>query len=246
MIRSGRYSGFDYRDVRCVVVEDEEFSRRAATRILRNLGCREVATAGDGVEALEFMLTSGNSFDVVLSDVEMPRMDGLQLLKTVRTGVRGVSRDIPFIMVTSHTEKHVVGAAFNLDVDFFIVKPVTAKGVKTRLNRLLATDRPVKEPIDYETIEIKAETILDKFKEVENGQNWITEISDMAIGRGSEFKDLVDLRDTDTLAQDLFAPSGQLLVSKGQKLSDRLIDRLRDLEELGVNFNQILVDATTL
>lgn len=242
MIRSGRYSGMDFRDVRCLVVDDEQFSRRAASRILRNLGCREVATAADGMEALDLMLTAAHSYDAIISDFEMPKMDGLELLKMVRTGVRGVARGTSVIMVTSHSEKHLVGAAFNLDVDYFILKPVTVNGLKKRLSRLLMTDRPVKDPIDYETISIKLGDTLERLADAHIDE--AIGLTDPGLGRGSEFKDLGAIQPNDKLAQDLYAPGGQLLVAKGHILSERLVDRLRDLAELGVGLNQILVDSS--
>ena len=118
------------------------------------MGCETVAAANNGDDALTVMLTASHGFDIIISDFEMPVMNGLQLLKAIRIGTRGVSRDIPFVMLTGHSDRFIVGTAFSLDVDSFVVKPVTPKTLKARISHIMASDRLIKKPIDYDEISI--------------------------------------------------------------------------------------------
>lgn len=149
MIRLDRNGQVDFRDVGVLVVDDEQFSRAIVRQSLLNLGCGRVDVAEHGGQALELLLHAGQSYDAVVSDVRMPVMDGMELLRRVRCGSRGVSRDIVFGILTSFSDKEVIGLAFNLDVDFFVAKPPTIDGLKTRLSKAMTTSRPIKSLGEY-------------------------------------------------------------------------------------------------
>src|SRR5687768_12741710 len=78
---------------RVLLVDDEEMVVRALSRVLAAAGY-EVSTAGDGQKAVE--LLAANTFDAIVSDVAMPRMDGIQLLQVVRQG----DFDVPVVLMT--------------------------------------------------------------------------------------------------------------------------------------------------
>lgn len=149
MIRLDRNGQVDFRDIGILVVDDEQFSRAIIRQSLLNLGCGRVDVAENGAQALELMLNAGQSYDAVISDIRMPTMDGLELLRRVRCGARGVPRDLVFGILTGFSDKEVIGLAFNLDVDFFIAKPPTIDGLKTRLSKAMTTSRPIKAMKEY-------------------------------------------------------------------------------------------------
>jgi chemosensory pili system protein ChpA (sensor histidine kinase/response regulator) len=101
-----------------LVVDDSITVRRVTQRLLQREGYR-VALAADGLQALERLAEEKPA--VVLSDIEMPRMDGFDLARNIRADAR--SKDLPIIMITSRiAEKHREHAK-ELGVDHYLGKP---------------------------------------------------------------------------------------------------------------------------
>jgi chemosensory pili system protein ChpA (sensor histidine kinase/response regulator) len=101
-----------------LVVDDSITVRRVTQRLLERNGLR-VLTARDGVEAMEMM--KDNIPDVILLDIEMPRMDGYEVAAQVRNDPR--LRDIPIIMITSRVGEKHRARAIELGVDDYLGKP---------------------------------------------------------------------------------------------------------------------------
>ena len=95
-----------------------------------------VSEAPNGLEALQKL--RDRAFDVIFADLEMPEMDGLDLLRQLRSGAAPQNRSTPFIMVTAHASRDVVKRVGALGVRDFIVKPVTAGQVNSKLKSALS------------------------------------------------------------------------------------------------------------
>jgi chemosensory pili system protein ChpA (sensor histidine kinase/response regulator) len=108
------------RRAQVLVVDDSVTIRKVTTRILERYGI-EVATAKDGVDALAWL--HDHKPTVVLSDIEMPRMDGFELLASIRNDAR--LRDLPVIMITSRTGQKHREKAEGLGVNAYLGKPYT-------------------------------------------------------------------------------------------------------------------------
>lgn len=119
-----------------LLVDDVAFARQTLNRVLMGMGQPNVIHAHDGHEALE-VLRSKKGVDFVISDFNMPVYNGLQLLKAVRTGNAEVHRALPFAMLTGFSDKHLVDSALGLDVNAFLVKPVSKKTLSDRLTKML-------------------------------------------------------------------------------------------------------------
>lgn len=104
-----------------MVVDDQRSMRALVKDSLQQLGIRLVVEAEDGVEALSMLRT--NPVHLVLSDLNMPRMDGLGLLKAMRSDA-ALSK-IGFIMLTSRGEVELVRQAVALGVNNYLTKPFT-------------------------------------------------------------------------------------------------------------------------
>jgi two-component system chemotaxis response regulator CheY len=103
-----------------VLVVDDQMSIRALIKqALVALGVKAITDAPDGEEALR--LLSMRPFHLVISDLNMPRMDGLELLKAVRADAR--YKQIGFIMLTSRGEVELVKQAIALGVNNYLTKP---------------------------------------------------------------------------------------------------------------------------
>jgi len=205
-----------------LVVDDEKFLRSIVTRLVLPF---EVVEAGDGSYAL-FQLAANPEIGLVLCDFNMPKMDGLTFLKEVRRGAAKVPNDLPVLMLTGHSDVALVQAALTLDVDGFIVKPVSSVTLATRLKHLVGKRSPVKKPSHYDSIDISAV----------RGKLLTPETLGDAAQRpcpGRRVK-LAEAGPNDVLAADFCARSGEVLVSRDTPLSDRLIARLIELEAIGI------------
>jgi two-component system, chemotaxis family, chemotaxis protein CheY len=115
-----------------LVVDDFSTMRRIIKNILRQLGYVNIFEADDGTTALEILKSEKIQF--VISDWNMPRMSGIELLKTVRTSEGW--KDLPFLMVTAEGQKeHVIEAVKNR-VNNYIVKPFTAETLTEKINKI--------------------------------------------------------------------------------------------------------------
>ncbi|RJP75910.1 MAG: response regulator [Desulfobacteraceae bacterium] len=119
--------------IKILIVDDFATMRRILKNILKQLGFVNITEADDGTTALE-QLKSGH-FDLIISDWNMPKMTGLELLKTVR-GMSDI-KDIPFLMVTAEAQKQNVISAVQAGVSNYVVKPFTAEQISDKLEKIL-------------------------------------------------------------------------------------------------------------
>ena len=119
-------------NMKILIVDDFSTMRRILKNILKQLGYENVDEAENGAEAYEKIKTG--EFAFVITDWNMPVMDGLGLLKKVRTDAE--VKDIPILMVTAEAEKEKVVAAIQAGVNNYIVKPFTADTLKEKMDRI--------------------------------------------------------------------------------------------------------------
>ncbi len=119
--------------IKILVVDDFATMRRIVKNVLKQIGFTNITEADDGVTALEQLKSS--SFDLIVSDWNMPKMTGLELLKTVR----GMDeyKSIPFLMVTAEAQKQNVVEAVQAGVSNYVVKPFTADQLTEKLEKIL-------------------------------------------------------------------------------------------------------------
>jgi two-component system chemotaxis response regulator CheY len=118
-----------------LVVDDSAAIRKILQRVLRQTGM-EIGTifeAGDGQEALGVL--QSQTVDLVLTDINMPKMDGIQFLAAVKASTAW--RNIPVIMVTTEGGEAKVGEAVKLGAAGYVRKPFTADQIKEKLVRIL-------------------------------------------------------------------------------------------------------------
>ena len=116
-----------------LVVDDVVQARNLTKMILSGLGVYQVFTANDGVEAQEFLESSGAQIDLIVCDWRMPRMTGLELLQEVRR----FYPDMPFMMVTGNADMESVKLANKLEVSAYIRKPYSPQQFEEKLIALL-------------------------------------------------------------------------------------------------------------
>ncbi len=118
-----------------LVVDDSAAIRKILQRVLRQTGMaiRNIFEAGDGQQALE--LLSSNTVSLVLTDINMPKMDGLQLLGALKASEAW--RSIAVVMITTEGGEAKVGEAVRLGAAGYVRKPFTADQIKEKLVGIL-------------------------------------------------------------------------------------------------------------
>ncbi len=120
--------------MRLLVVDDSSTMRRIILNTLQRLGYDDVLEAGNGLEAWNILDKSDN-IDVLITDWNMPEMNGLELVKKTRSDSR--YEDIPIIMVTTEGGKAEVITALKAGVNNYIVKPFTPQVLREKLEAVL-------------------------------------------------------------------------------------------------------------
>ena len=122
----------DRTSLKFLVVDDFSTMRRIVRNLLKELGFTNVEEAEDGQIALG-KLRDGN-FQFVVSDWNMPNMDGLTLLQNVRSEPK--LRTLPFLMITAEAKKENIIAAAQAGASGYIVKPFTAATLQEKLDKI--------------------------------------------------------------------------------------------------------------
>lgn len=118
--------------MKILVVDDFSTMRRIVKTVLKQLGFENIEEAEDGAQA--FAKLQNNGFGFMVSDWNMPNMDGLDLLKKVRADA--ALKDLPILMVTAEAEKDKVITAIQAGVNNYIVKPFTAEVFKEKMDAI--------------------------------------------------------------------------------------------------------------
>ncbi len=118
--------------MKILLVDDSRTIRNIQRNVLGQLGHSDILEAGDGVEALQVLKVSRP--DLMLVDWNMPNMDGLTLVKTVRQ----TDKSLPIIMCTTEAEKTRVLEAIKAGVNNYVVKPFTAETMSEKIDQTLA------------------------------------------------------------------------------------------------------------
>jgi two-component system, chemotaxis family, chemotaxis protein CheY len=119
--------------IKILVVDDFPTMRRIIKNLLKDLGFENVDEAEDGVMALEKLRNAG-SFDLVVSDWNMPNKDGLAMLEEIRADP--ALSALPVLMVTAEAKKENIIAAARAGASGYVVKPFTAAVLEEKLNKI--------------------------------------------------------------------------------------------------------------
>jgi two-component system chemotaxis response regulator CheY len=120
--------------MKILVVDDSSTMRRIIVNTLSRLGYKDVVQAADGVEAWD-ALQANEDIGVVITDWNMPNMNGLELVKKIRA--QDKYKAMPIIMVTTEGGKKEVIIALKAGVNNYIVKPFTPQVLKEKLEGVL-------------------------------------------------------------------------------------------------------------
>lgn len=220
-------SSLDKNPLSVLIVDDEAFQRRILREVLRNLGFAKIKEADSGQFAVVAM--TEQHFDLVLSDVQMPGMNGLELLRQVRTGQTQLARDTRFIILTSFSNTEVLGTAMALDVNGFLAKPIRIGLVMEKLDRAVQETFQVRGQAEYESV-VTSLPSLEETRRQAIGR--YSPAENLAVGANETAIPIAQLRVGMCVTKALFASDGTLLIPAGTVLTQLFINRLWDLNSL--------------
>ena len=128
-----------FEHLKILIVEDNQHMRALLRGLLNSVGIREIVEANNGASALDALREK--KCDLILSDLSMTPMNGLEFSRKVRTGDHSPNPFVPIIMITGHTEKHRVEEARDAGVTDFLAKPITAHSLFSRIAEIVERPR---------------------------------------------------------------------------------------------------------
>ncbi len=133
-------SNLNLQRLRFLVVDDNSHMRILLRSLLLALGVSRVYESADG--AAGFQELREKKPDIVLTDMSMEPVDGIEFTRRIRLGRDSPNPYVPIIMVTGHTERQRVEAARDVGVTEFIAKPITTQSLLSRLSEVVERPRP--------------------------------------------------------------------------------------------------------
>jgi two-component system, chemotaxis family, chemotaxis protein CheY len=120
-------------DMKFLVVDDFSTMRRIVRGLLKEMGCNNVDEAEDGAVALHML--KSQRFDFVVSDINMPNMNGFDLLKAIKSDES--LKHLPVLMVTAEARKEDIVLAAQTGASGYIVKPFTKATLEDKVQKIL-------------------------------------------------------------------------------------------------------------
>ena len=120
--------------MRVLVVDDFSTMRKIVKNILRQIGLENVVEADDGTSAWDIL--NRDNIDFIVSDWNMPKMTGIELLRKVRASEEYA--DIPFLMVTAEAQQENIIEAVQAKVSNYIVKPFTPETLQQKIDKIFS------------------------------------------------------------------------------------------------------------
>lgn len=125
----------EHSELRFLVVEDDRTSRMLTVALLEEIGVSEIKEASDGDAGLRVL--RGYAADVILCDMVMEPMDGVEFVRRVRTDSESANPYVPIILVTANADRSSVRAARDAGVNLLMAKPITLEGLRKRIDMAL-------------------------------------------------------------------------------------------------------------
>ena len=155
-----------FAEIQVLVVDDDAGTRKLVKALLTSMGVRNIWEAGDGVAGLE--LVQKIEPDVIILDWQMPRIQGPNFMRILRSPDTFPYPAVPVIMLTGHGECSKVKEAISVGVNEFLLKPVSAKALLDRMIAVLFNPRPMVRKRDYYGPELRSASQLLRHSEFTN------------------------------------------------------------------------------
>lgn len=233
-----------------LIIDDSPLSLKWLAQILQSIAPCKIIDATDGVEAMDKLASDGEDIDAIISDLRMPRMNGLELLKQVRLAETGARQSIPFFIVTGFAERELAGLALGLDVDAFLARPVKKQALSRHLIRTSTARRADKSPSEARA----AYAEVDLTSTMAPGQSFAKEPPAAQIEESTFDPGLVavlderlvaleTVNDGTPLARDAVNSAGTVLLKAGEEITAGLKAVLMSYAEIDESLAKVWVRA---
>jgi len=125
--------------VGALIVDDNHHMRTIVATLLRSLGCKDLRECGDGATAFEML--RARPADIIILDLRMDTLDGLDFVRLLRRAADSPCSMVPVIMMTGHSERRHVAAARDAGVTEFVAKPLSARALCVRIEEVARRPR---------------------------------------------------------------------------------------------------------
>jgi YesN/AraC family two-component response regulator len=227
-----------FANLRVLFADDELFLHQVTVAMLKSIGINEVSAAANGVEAISFI--SEHDIDLLITDIQMPEMNGIELIQKIRTGKTLEDRELRTIVVTSFSSTEVLSSCLLLDINGFLVKPITPDSAREKIQAAM-NEQPALRSIDSY---LQVKTDLKVLEATSKQQQDLTAaVDDEPVVASSDDGVLMPIRKLQTgmeLMEDLYAVNGVKLLPKGEVLNEVMANRVIDLERV-ISGDAILV-----
>ncbi|CAH0539235.1 response regulator [Vibrio marisflavi] len=217
---------FEPKKFTIMVVEDHVFSRKAFVNMLMRSGYKKVLAAENGADAIEKL--NCYSVDLIITDINMPEVNGLELIKSIRLGKTGCDIHTHIIAVTCLSDAATVSACMTLEIDSFLVKPITVKNAQDKIKLAVSQPRVLYQQHLYESVNTTVRLEENKGKSAKKSPEQNQEVQ-------CEYftpRKMADLKEGMTLVDDLCMINGGCLLKAGTQLNGKLLHRLYELSSI--------------
>lgn len=222
--------------LKILVIEDDDFTRKIILQVLRDIGYANIVDVDNAAFAIN--LLEENTFDLIITDVNMPGMNGLKFVQLIRAGITHAKPETRIVVLTSFSQTEIIGTALALDINGFLVKPIIPAVVEEKLTQALSERMHLHSPVAYEAVKTDLKSLpslCDRHPKTLQGTgitlgNHKTRNNHKSMN-GSHLA-LRRLRPGMILEQNVHLKDGTLILSSGYSLSELSINRLKELEAL--------------
>ena len=220
-----------------LLVDDESFVRKVNATVFSGLTGSDVLESDSARHALAVLKTK--PIDLMVTDIQMPEMNGLELMKEIRCGRAGIAADLPILVITSFSNTEVLGSSMGLDVNGFLVKPLSPKNALEKINKAINERITLRTELTYDRVMTNLQSLSDSTDNQKQGNvNAAISMSraDTDSSRDNQNKWIEvssgGLRPGMQLVDDIHTRDGRVLLTTGQVLTDSMINRIHELHSV--------------
>lgn len=234
--------------LRFLVVDDQPFIRQIVRQALASAGVVDVENARNGADAIEKIRSavtarssrkeagaSPKRFDCVIMDLNMDPLNGIYVLKAIRTGTSGAPRDTPVVILTAHSDDNLVAAGLALDANEFIIKPVSRDGLLSRVRRATSRKFTLKPKKEYAVVEVPEMVAAGTTVRGTAREQEITFVGQAVPEAADQDAVLVRIDDIAVgikLAAEVRDPDGVVVIRRSERITQSLLRKIADLRSI--------------
>ncbi|OIQ92227.1 phytochrome-like protein cph2 [mine drainage metagenome] len=227
-----------------LVVDDDDFARRIIVRVLRDLGFDLVSDISSALTALKLLETQ--TFDLIVTDVDMPGMNGLEFAHLIRSGKTHAKANTRILLLTGHSNIDLLAVGMALDVNGFLVKPVIPAVLDEKITQALTEKMYLRPSLAYQSVMTKVHSLPSRDAPAEKVTHMGAAVvlgKTEAIPKSAANVTRIPLhrfRPGMIVQENIYAKDKTLLMRSGQVITEMSINRLNDLSGL-INGNSFAV-----